>query len=180
VHVPNLRSVPVTDAEQLSRLMDAATRVRATSATKMNEHSSRSHYIFRMRLVGKNSKTGAETDGELNLVDLAGSERTKDSGVTGDAMKEANAINLSLTSLGSVISAIAAKSAHVPFRDSKLTHFLQTALSGSSKTLMFVNVSPSEKHHQESLSSLRFAAKVNNTETGKAEKKGKAAAGGAH
>ena len=148
---------------------------RVTAATLMNEHSSRSHYIFRMRLVGKNSKTGAETDGELNLVDLAGSERTKDSGVTGDAMKEANAINLSLTSLGSVISAIAAKSAHVPFRDSKLTHFLQTALSGSSKTLMFVNVSPSEKHHQESLSSLRFAAKVNNTETGKAEKKGKAA-----
>jgi kinesin family protein C1 len=99
-------------------------------------------------------------------------------------LEEAKRINKSIAALGNCIAALSSGNgegtSHVPFRDSKLTHFLQTALSGSSKTLMFVNVSPSEKHHQESLSSLRFAAKVNNTETGKAEKKGKAAAGGAH
>ena len=59
----------------------------------MNADSSRSHYIFRLRVIGHNAKTGVKCDGELNLVDLAGSERVKDSGVTGDAMKEAQCIN---------------------------------------------------------------------------------------
>ena len=61
----------------------------------------------------------------------------------------------------------------ISFRNSKLTHVLQPALSGSSKTLMFVNVNPAA--HQESLSSLRFAAKVNGTEVGPAEQRRKAA-----
>lgn len=76
VTVPGLRSARVEDSNQLEALMTAATKVRSTSATKCNEHSSRSHYIFRMRLSGKNAKTGDTTEGELNLVDLAGSERT--------------------------------------------------------------------------------------------------------
>ena len=59
-----------------------------------------------------------------------------------------------------------AKQKHVPYRNSKLTHMLQNALSGSAKTLMFVNVNPSA--HQESLSSLRFAAKVGGVEVGPA------------
>ena len=111
---------------------------------------------------------------QLNLIDLAGSERTKESGVSGDAMREANAINKSLSSLGDVISAMGKKQdggkgasqVHVPYRNSKLTHVLQNALSGSAKTLMFVNVNPT--HHSESLSSLRFASKVGNVEVGPA------------
>ena len=146
--------------------------MRSTSATKCNEHSSRSHYIFRLRLKGCNGRTGDTTDGELNLIDLAGSERTKESGVTGAAMAEANAINKSLSSLGDVIGALSSGAKHVPYRNAKLTHVLQNALSGSSKTLMFVNVSPSAKHHCESLSSLRFASKVNATQVGPAERKG--------
>jgi len=172
VTVPGLRSARVEDIRQLDALIAAATKVRSTAATKCNEHSSRSHYIFRMRLSGKNAKTGDTTEGELNLVDLAGSERTKESGVTGIAMTEANAINKSLSSLGDVIGAMSSSAKHVPYRNSKLTHVLQSALSGSSKTLMFVNVSPSPRHHSEALSSLRFAAKVNNTQVGPAEKKG--------
>ena len=92
--------------------------------------------------------------------------------MTGIAMTEANAINKSLSSLGDVIGAMSSAAKHVPYRNSKLTHVLQSALSGSSKTLMFVNVSPSARHHSESLSSLRFASKVNNTQVGPAEKKG--------
>ena len=53
--------------------------------------------------------------------------------VTGDALKEAQHINKSLSSLGDVIAALAAKSKHVPFRNSKLTYLLQDSLSGSSK-----------------------------------------------
>lgn len=64
--------------------------------------------------------------GKLNLVDLAGSERQAKTGATGERLKEASRINLSLSALGNVISALTdAAASHVPYRDSKLTRLLQ-------------------------------------------------------
>ncbi len=64
--------------------------------------------------------------GKLNLVDLAGSERQSKTGATGERLKEAVKINLSLSALGNVISALVdSHSQHVPYRDSKLTRLLQ-------------------------------------------------------
>ncbi len=66
--------------------------------------------------------------GKLNLVDLAGSERQSKTGATGDRLKEAAKINLSLSALGNVISALVdSKSGHTPYRDSKLTRLLQAS-----------------------------------------------------
>ena len=59
------------------------------------------------------------------------------------------------------------------YRDSKLTQLLQNNLVGSSKTLMFVNISPRPEHADETVSSLRFATKVNNTNIGTASQKTK-------
>ncbi|KAL1725306.1 C-terminal kinesin [Schizophyllum commune] len=126
---------------------------------------------------------GGETRiGALHLVDLAGSERLAHSGV-GDAglvngvnvrLKETQAINKSLSALGDVIAALGERGAggerHIPYRNSKLTYLLQNSLGGNSKTLMIVNVSPLAAHLGETLTSLRFATKVNNTTIGTARR----------
>lgn len=63
--------------------------------------------------------------GKLNLVDLAGSEKQKKAGTTGIRFKESCKINLSLSALMNVITALVdGKSSHVPYRDSKLTRLL--------------------------------------------------------
>lgn len=92
------------------------------------------------------------------------------SGAEGSALKEAQAINKSLSALGDVIHARLAKAAHVPFRNSTLTYLLQDSLSGDAKVLMLVCVSPALANAEESSATLRFAERVRNVELGKASK----------
>ncbi|RHY95697.1 hypothetical protein DYB31_016529 [Aphanomyces astaci] len=67
-------------------------------------------------------------------VDLAGSERQSKTGTTGDRLQDANKINLSLSVLGNVISALVdGKSKYIPYRDSKLTRLLQDSLGATPK-----------------------------------------------
>jgi kinesin family member 1 len=109
----------------------------------MNATSSRAHTIITINFVQKyKNPAGKEMSKSsmINLVDLAGSERADATGATGDRLKEGAAINLSLTSLGNVISALAenssGKNVRVPYRDSVLTKLLMNALGGNSKTIM--------------------------------------------
>jgi hypothetical protein len=69
---------------------------------------------------------------------------------------EATKINLSLSALGNVISALVdGKSKHIPYRDSKLTRLLQDSLGGNSKTVMVANMGPADYNYEESISTLR-------------------------
>jgi len=127
-----------------------------------------------MNIIGRNEGTKQVSEGQLNLIDLAGSERINKSEVAGIGQKEAININQSLTALAGVVAAMAengkkaagAKKRHVPYRDSKLTHLLQTSLQGSGKMLMFVNVSPLATHLEETYCSMRFAIKAGGVERG--------------
>ncbi|XP_062077832.1 kinesin-like protein KIN-14N isoform X2 [Humulus lupulus] len=165
-HVSDLTIVDVRSAKEVSYLLDRASQSRSVGKTQMNEQSSRSHFVFTLRISGVNESTEQQVQGVLNLIDLAGSERLSKSGSTGDRLRETQAINKSLSSLSDVIFALAKKEDHVPFRNSKLTYLLQPCLGGDSKTLMFVNISPDPSSSGESLCSLRFASRVNACEIG--------------
>ncbi|KAL0605210.1 Kinesin-like protein KIF17 [Plecturocebus cupreus] len=101
--------------------------------------------------------------GKLNLVDLAGSERQSKTGATGERLREATKINLSLLALGNVISALVdGRCKHIPYRDSKLTRLLQDSLGGNTKTLMVACLSPADNNYDETLSTLRYANRAKN------------------
>ncbi|GFY61157.1 carboxy-terminal kinesin 2 [Trichonephila inaurata madagascariensis] len=124
----NVTTSTVSCAEDVYNLLKKARINRAVAATKCNEYSSRSHYVFQLKIYGENSLTDEKCEGILNLVDLAGSERIKDSGSAGDRLTEAKAINKSLSNLGKVIMSLSKKENHVPYRYSKLTHLLASSL----------------------------------------------------
>ncbi|KAE9599783.1 hypothetical protein Lal_00046116 [Lupinus albus] len=169
-HVTDLTVVDVQSVEEVAFLLNRAANSRSVGKTQMNEQSSRSHFVFTLRIYGVNESTHQQVEGILNLIDLAGSERLSKSGSTGDRLKETQAINKSLSSLSDVIFALAKKEDYVPFRNSKLTYLLQPCLGGDSKTLMFVNISPDQSSAAESLCSLRFASRVNACEIGTARR----------
>ncbi|CAN1224129.1 Kinesin-like protein KIN-14N [Linum grandiflorum] len=164
--VSELTVVDVQSSREVAYLLDRAAHSRSVGKTQMNEQSSRSHFVFTLRITGINESTEQQVQSVLNLIDLAGSERLSKSGSTGDRLRETQAINKSLSSLSDVIFALAKKEDFVPFRNSKLTYLLQPCLGGDSKTLMFVNISPEASSVGESLCSLRFASRVNSCEIG--------------
>ncbi|VDK35530.1 unnamed protein product [Taenia asiatica] len=167
IFVTGLSMHKVKCVEDCRIIMEQGWKNRHVGATLMNADSSRSHSIFtiflEMATLDKVSGSEHLKAGKLNLVDLAGSERQSKTGATGDRLKEATKINLSLSALGNVISALVdANSRHVPYRDSKLTRLLQDSLGGNTKTLMIACLSPADNNYDETLSTLRYANRAKN------------------
>lgn len=147
----------------------------------MNASSSRAHTInqimFTQKFYDANGKPERELISNIVLIDLAGSERANATGAAGgeiaDAakrMKEGQNINLSLSTLGRVISELAKLSEAktkgkkvniaVPYRESKLTYVLKPFLGGNSKTSMMAALSPASINYDETMSTLRYADQV--------------------
>lgn len=154
----------------MNRAIRNAHMNRSTNATDMNERSSRSHLLVTVHVDTVDAVTGDVTSGKLHLVDLAGSERLHKSRAEGQARKEAQAINKSLSALGQVVAARAAKKAHTPFRDSTLTFLLQDALAGDSKMILFVCISAMADNAEETFCSLEFASRAATVTQGRVEK----------
>jgi hypothetical protein len=188
VHVQGLSEPRVQSAKELLQLLAKAEGARITAATKMNAHSSRSHALLTLALTlpARSRAGGGKTvTSRAHLVDLAGSERYKDAGDAPARQQEAIAINQSLTTLGLVIKTLAEQqqqppppplppgaaggassatgkdsAAHVPYRNSKLTHLLKESLGGSALCVMLCTISPSISSLHESLSTLHFASRA--------------------
>ncbi|CAK4643208.1 hypothetical protein LEN26_003499 [Aphanomyces euteiches] len=164
VYVKNLTAQVVKDAAEIDAVMQQGKKNRSVGATMMNQTSSRSHSIFTIVVECLSDGIDGKDHvcvGKLNLVDLAGSERQSKTGATGDRLQEANKINLSLSALGNVISALVdGKSKHIPYRDSKLTRLLQDSLGGNTKTVMIANCGPADYNYEETLTTLRYASRA--------------------
>ena len=170
VFIENLTEVPVSSAEEVVEVLTQGNGNRAITSTAMNEQSSRSHSMLVVKVRTITTETQKESGAALTLIDLAGSERPSKSNVTGQAMKEAQHINKSLSALADVIAARGMKSAHVPYRNSKLTALLQDSLGGDSKTLMLVHCRPTGDNISETLCTLNFATRVRAVEMGPPQK----------
>ncbi|KAJ7513954.1 hypothetical protein O6H91_23G020400 [Diphasiastrum complanatum] len=188
VSLPGTTLVELKDQKSFLELLQTGEANRFASNTKLNTESSRSHALLLVN-VKRSAKNKQEKDfvihnengnsvhvskghrvptirkSKLLIVDLAGSERVDKSGSEGHQLEEAKAINLSLTSLGKCINALAENSPHVPTRDSKLTRLLRDSFGGTARTSLIITIGPSPRHRGETSSTILFgqrAMKVEN------------------
>nr|XP_023912109.1 kinesin-like protein KIN-UC isoform X3 [Quercus suber] len=175
---------PPSDSVEVSylQLLQVGEANRHAANTKMNTESSRSHAILMVHIRRSihekvndeinSQEKGTKSDlfdgngipivrkSKLLIVDLAGSERIDKSGSEGLLLEEAKFINLSLSSLGKCINALAENSSHIPTRDSKLTRLLRDSFGGSARTSLIVTIGPSARHHAETASTIMFGQRA--------------------
>ncbi|XP_063048336.1 kinesin-like protein KIF20B [Engraulis encrasicolus] len=160
--VKDLRWVQANSAEEAFKVMRLGRKNQSFSSTKLNQLSSRSHSIFSIRIMRIDGISRVKVS-ELSLCDLAGSERCAKTQNVGDRLKEAGNINTSLLTLGKCINILrynqqAKVPQLVPFRESKLTHYLQSYFMGRGKACMIVNINQCASMYDETLNVLKFSA----------------------
>ncbi|GFR81071.1 kinesin-like protein [Elysia marginata] len=150
------------EEEALNLLFEGETN-RSIAAHQLNKQSSRSHCIFTVYLESRSrTQSNAKyTVSKLNFVDLAGSERLSKTKSEGKTKEEAMYINKSLSFLEQVVIALASRSRdHVPFRQSKLTHYLKDSIGGNCNTLLIANMWGDRPQIEETVSTMRFATRM--------------------
>jgi len=167
-YVENVFEVVCRTKEDLLHFFEKGVRSKVMGSHRLNAASSRSHCMLNINV--HKSESNQNVSSRLCLIDLAGSERVSVTGASGKTLKEASSINQSLFALRKVIVAVSAaqqnqSDAFVPYRDSKLTSLLQSSIGGNSHTLMIACISPCDKHLDENMSTLSYAAKANCIQT---------------
>ncbi|XP_022425081.1 kinesin-like protein KIF20B isoform X2 [Delphinapterus leucas] len=163
--IKDLQWVQVSDSKEAYRLLKLGIKHQSVAFTKLNHASSRSHSIFTIRVlqIEESEMPRVMQVSELSLCDLAGSERSMKTQNEGERLRETGNINTSLLTLGKCINVLknSEKSKfqqHVPFRESKLTHYFQSFFNGKGKICMIVNISQCFLAYDETLNVLKFSA----------------------
>ncbi|KAM5471215.1 Kinesin-like protein kip2 [Microsporum audouinii] len=188
VYATPLKEEIVQSPTQLLRVIARGDHSRRTSSTQFNSRSSRSHAVVQIVVESRerapasgHEKRAAIAPGgvrvsTLSLIDLAGSERAAESK---ERRAEGAHINKSLLTLGTVIARLSVEKEgkngdkegkHLPYRDSKLTRLLQPALSGNSLVSILCTIqvgsgataASSQSHTNETMNTLKFAARAKN------------------
>ncbi|XP_044857162.1 kinesin-like protein KIF20B [Mauremys mutica] len=162
-YVKDLQWIQVSGSKEAFKLLKLGLKHQSIACTKLNTYSSRSHSIFTVKMlkIEDSEAPNVTRVSELALCDLAGSARCTKTRNEGDRLKESGNINTSLLILGKCINALknsqwSKLQLHIPFRESKLTHFLQGFFSGKGKVYMIVNIS--QCAYDETLNVLKFSA----------------------
>lgn len=158
--VKNLTSIFALNSDEATQLLTMGLNSRLNASTGINQSSSRSHCVFQIDVIKYEKKNIIHNS--YRFCDLAGSERVKKSETTGSRLKEAQNINTSLLVLGRCLNVTNSNQKNkskelVPFRESKLTIFLQSALKGLEKLTMIVNIWPISEFYEENLHVLKYA-----------------------
>lgn len=158
VVLEGLVEVRVDNHHELMDLIRFGYKDRKIAATYNNDSSSRSHtilFVYRLHCCHER-----EYRTKLCFIDLAGSEKIRKSGVKGQNLEETKKINLSLSCLGNVVSALTSGADHVPYRNSKLTRILKDSLSGGCRTSIITTCSLDRNDVHETLSTIKFAVRA--------------------
>ncbi|XP_048160731.1 kinesin-like protein KIF9 isoform X2 [Corvus hawaiiensis] len=164
VYVKGLSIHPVSHEEEALHLLFEGETNRVIGEHTLNKNSSRSHCIFTLYIEcrSRDYTNPKCLKSKITLIDLAGSERLSKTGSEGQLRVEASYINKSLSFLEQLVIALAdPKREHIPFRQSKLTHVLKDSLGGNCNTVLVTNIYGEASHVEETLSSLRFATRMN-------------------
>jgi len=147
---------------------------RSSSNSKRRSSTTTSHTNTTMTTSSSSSGSGSGSGllrSKFHLVDLAGSERVKKSGAEyrgkDGKFEESVNINKGLLALANVIQALSSATSilsekHIPYRQSKLTRFLQDSLGGNSHTVFVACVSPAYRNLEETITTLKYAARARN------------------
>ncbi|KAL1408789.1 hypothetical protein Q8F55_005602 [Vanrija albida] len=183
-YIAGLHEIRVRTRDEALAVFRTGQRARQVFGTMANRESSRSHGIFTIKVVRIHNGAPEDPDSaqvsRLSIVDLAGSERTRNTGNTGDRLKEAGNINKSLMVLGQCLEVLRAnqqkvaahappglkkKLAVVPFRHSKLTEIFQNFFVGDGRAVMVVHVNPYDTGFDENSHVMRFSAVAREIQT---------------
>jgi len=169
VHVRGAKTVECSTADELRKALAIAFALRSSEKTERNEASSRSHAIIELHVGAASSSSSADSpEGVLRIVDLAGSERNFETQLHTRKMAERGGhINYSLLMLKEcarlmhrnrqrVDDGAGEKLQHIPFRSSKLTHFLQKCFEDvDHQTVVITTLSPAPTDVEHTLNSLQ-------------------------
>lgn len=166
VFIKGLTSVYVKNCVEALKLLRYGLQKVNYASTSINANSSRSHCVFTVNVI-KFLSSCVVTETTYKFCDLAGSERLDKTGNIGSRLKEAQRINTSLLVLGRCLDAANAINRKknpevIPYRESKLTMLLQSALLGKEKLSMIVNLTPTDKYYEENLNVLGFSSIAKN------------------
>ncbi|KAI5813849.1 P-loop containing nucleoside triphosphate hydrolase protein [Pyronema omphalodes] len=162
-HVVGLTEKEISTLKDFETLYDMANNNRSTSATMLNSNSSRSHAIICVRVEIKNNETGEMKIGTVSCIDLAGSEDNRRTANDKERMVESASINKSLFVLSQCVEAMQKKQNRIPYRESKMTRILSLG-QNNGMTVMILNLAPTKKFHQDTLSALNFANRAKQIE----------------
>ncbi|GAB1302353.1 Kinesin-like protein KIF20B [Apodemus speciosus] len=151
--IKDLQWIQVSDSKEAYRLLKVGVKHQSVAFTKLNSASSRSHSIFTIRIL-------QIEDSEIPRVTRV--KRSVKTQNEGERLREAGNINTSLLTLGKCINVLknSEKSKfqqHVPFRESKLTHYFQSFFTGKGKVCMIINISQCCSAYDETLNVLKFS-----------------------